>query len=283
MLQADNPPPRNVGVVVSSGEANEMRTSGMVLGVDRTNDLAILRVQGDAARFPPPLPVDSATNLVETQKVYVFGFPLGVQLGKNITVSESAVSALRRNAAGKLQQVQVNGGMHPGNSGGPVTDARGVVVGVSVSGLIGTQINFAIPGDLVKQALDGGFAQIEVGVPYRTNNQTLLPLRLTCLDPLGRVRDVKVDVWPGMPGRPLSPVGQAPQPQAGDGAHQAFAAAGQNGLYAVDVPLPPLEPGKVYWIQPTLVNAAGVAVWDGCNRILLGCSSGQCPVGFPLG
>jgi S1-C subfamily serine protease len=39
--------------------------------------------------------------------------------------------------------------MHPGNSGGPVTDAAGRVIGVARAGIVGTQINMAIPGDLV--------------------------------------------------------------------------------------------------------------------------------------
>jgi S1-C subfamily serine protease len=143
-------PPRSVEVVVHSGEAGEAKLAGTVLGVDRDNDLAVLRVEGDPARLPPPLPVASAAGLMETQNVYVFGFPFGAQLGKNITVSKSAISALRRGGDGVLKQVQVNGGMHPGNSGGPVTDTRGVVVGVSVAGIEGTQINFAVPGDFIR-------------------------------------------------------------------------------------------------------------------------------------
>jgi S1-C subfamily serine protease len=146
-------PPRNVEVVVHSGEAGEAKLPGTVLGVDRENDLAVLRVEGDPARLPPPLPVGSAAGLMETQNVYVFGFPFGAQLGKNITVSKSAISALRR-SGDVLKQVQVNGGMHPGNSGGPVTDTRGVVVGVSVAGIEGTQINFAVPGEFIRPLVE---------------------------------------------------------------------------------------------------------------------------------
>ena len=40
--------------------------------------------------------------------------------------------------------------MHPGNSGGPVTDGKGQVVGVAVSGIRGTQLHFAIPGEAVQ-------------------------------------------------------------------------------------------------------------------------------------
>src|SRR5262249_22724265 len=110
MLRADGPPPRNVSVVVNSGEPGEVKMAGTVLGVDRTNDLAVLRVDAGAARLPAPLEVASAAKLIETQKVYIFGFPLGAELGKNITVSESSVSSLRRDETGAISQVQVNGG-----------------------------------------------------------------------------------------------------------------------------------------------------------------------------
>jgi S1-C subfamily serine protease len=264
MLRSDATPPSRVDVVVHSGEANELRMVGIVLGVDRTNDLAVLRVN-NAAPLPPPLAVDSANRLIETQKVYIFGFPLGAQLGKNITVSESSVSSLRRDGAGGLSQIQVNGGMHPGNSGGPVTDANGVVVGVSVAIIRGTQINFAIPGDFVKQLFDGQFATSEIGTPYLVNNTATLPVKVTCLDPLGRVQNMKVTLWTGNPGKARPAAWQNwqnPPAQAGDGQHQEFLLAGRNGTYTADIPLPPLPPGQVYWVQPKMVNAAGANRWD---------------------
>src|SRR5207253_2330346 len=99
------------------------------------NDLAALRVDGEKSRWPAPLAVEfDMSNLTELQKVYIFGFPLGAGLGKEISASESSISSFRRDADGSLFQIQVNGGMHPGNSGGPVVDSRGVVVGVAVAG-----------------------------------------------------------------------------------------------------------------------------------------------------
>src|SRR5947208_1604732 len=77
-------------------------------------------------------------ELKETQTVYVFGFPFGESLGKNITVSTTSVSSLRKNEFDRVSKIQVNGGMNPGNSGGPVIDATGRVVGVAVSGILGT-------------------------------------------------------------------------------------------------------------------------------------------------
>jgi len=261
MLRADSSLPQNVEVVAHSGEPDETKMTAAVLGVDRTNDLAVLSVTGDATRLPPPLPVISAAGLFETQKVYIFGFPKGAALGKELTVSESSVSALRRDDAGMLNRVQVNGGMHPGNSGGPVTDARGVVIGVSVSGYLGTQLNFAIPGDSVMQVLDGRIAGHDAGLAFQADNQVKLPVRIECLDPLRQVREVKVEVWAGAPGVPRLWTGQEPQPLPGDGARSVVAATFRDGAYAADIPVPPLNGNGVCWVQPLLVNAAGAKRW----------------------
>jgi S1-C subfamily serine protease len=253
--------PRQIEVVLNSGEADETRMEASIIGVDRNADLAVLRVRGDANRLPPPLPIDTTERLVETQKVYVFGFPFGAQLGKNITVSESSVASLRRDRFGAINQLQVNGGMNPGNSGGPVTDSRGVVVGVSVAIIRGTQINFAIPGDLVLRVLAGRVAETLLGEPYLDNGQRMLPLRLTCVDPERRIREVKVEVWTGPPGEPRSGSDRPPAPLPGDSPRLTVPVAYNNGVGTAVVALPPLGPGKVCWLQPVLVSVAGMSQW----------------------
>jgi S1-C subfamily serine protease len=261
MLHADGRRPSAVEVFANSGEADEVRLAAQVLGVDRGTDLAVLRIVGDAAKAPPPLAVGTATSLFETQKVYIFGFPLGVELGKSITVNPSSVSSRRRGEDGQLSQIQVHGGMNPGNSGGPVTDTRGVLVGVSVAGIRGTQINFAIPADFVTAILNGRVEESAVGEPYLENSRPMLPVRLTCLDPLNRIRDVRVEVWTGKPGKPRSPATAAPRPEDGDGPRKAMAVRYANGEGLAEVPVPPLAAGQVYWVQPVLAGGAGPARW----------------------
>jgi predicted Zn finger-like uncharacterized protein len=259
MLSAKSQPPKQVEVVANSGEPNEVKMTGQVVGVDRSNDLAVVRV--NMSNQPTPLFLDDNRQLTETQKVYIFGFPYGAQLGKNITVSESSVSSLRKNASGALEQIQVNGGMHPGNSGGPVVNALGRLVGVSVAGIRGTQINFAVPADYVRMIMDGRLSDSVMGEAYVQNGQAKLPMKFACLDPLNRVRQMRVEVWTGSPGaeRPYSL--QQPQPLAGDGARQTHPVSYQNGAASFDIPLPQLGAGQVCWVQPVITNSAGAVQW----------------------
>lgn len=98
--------------------------------------------------LPEGLSVPKNPKVVETQKLFIFGFPLGESLGKEISITDTTVSSLRK-TDGKLSQIQVKGGMTNGNSGGPVVDGKGNVVGVAVAGIRSTDINFCIPGESV--------------------------------------------------------------------------------------------------------------------------------------
>ena len=266
MLSKSVGTPRSIEVILNSGEPKERRLIGTVMGVDRERDLALLKVSSDGQALPPPLPVDPGNNLTELQKVYVFGFPFGENLGKNITISESAVSALRLDK-GELTQVQVNGGMNPGNSGGPVVDSRGVVIGVSVSIIKGTQLNFAVPSGMVHHLIQGRFVETRLNDPISVGGEVQLPVEAECLDPLRRVREVKFETWMGNPGNPRPGTSKPPMTMAGDGVRLAKTAIYQNGKATAELSLPPREPNKVLWVQPSLVSAAGTTIWGTAESI----------------
>jgi tetratricopeptide (TPR) repeat protein/S1-C subfamily serine protease len=262
MLNPGSPMPAQVRVVVHSGEDEEFTLVAQVLAVDRARDLGVLRVKSGARRLPAPLPVDTSRTLELTQKVYIFGFPFGKNLGKEITVSKSSVSAIRKNG-GSVTEVQVNGGMSPGNSGGPVVDSRGVVVGVAKAGINGTQINLAVPGEKVQELLRGRVAQIQLGEAFKEKDQAKLPIRLSCLDPLERVRSIKLEVWAGKATPARLPSLTEPKPLPGDGTRQSLPVTYKDGGAQIDVPIPSLEAGQVLWIRPVLTNTKGTSHWDG--------------------
>jgi predicted Zn finger-like uncharacterized protein len=264
MMRADSKLPANVDVVINSGEPNEVTLRGNVLGVDRFTDLAVVRVNGPA---PSPLTINSASSLTDLQKVYYFGFPFGRKLGTNVTSSEAAVSSLRKDPSGAIAQVQLTGNMQPGNSGGPVVDAAGRVVGVARAIISGTGINFAIPADAIKEILDGRFADTTYGDPYLHNSETRLPITLKAIDPLARVKSMRVDIWVGNAG-PTRPASYfTPPPRPGDGEKESITVQYQNGVATAEVSLPKLPPGQVYWVQPVLVNGAGMTEYHTASAL----------------
>jgi predicted Zn finger-like uncharacterized protein len=263
MLQSTSLGPKDIEVVLNSGEKDEIQLSAMVRGVDRDSDLAVLSVIHQQERWPAPLPVDTSVHLTELQKVYIFGFPFGSKLGKNITTNPSTIASMRKTADGKLSQIQVNGGMNPGNSGGPVVDTRGVVIGVAVAGIPGTQINFAIPADHVKNLVRGRVTRVGFGEPFRDGGNIKLPVELDCLDPLERIRDLKLTFWVGNPGPARAGSATAPAPTAGDSPVVEVPLEYHDGkAEPIDVSLPTWAYGKVVWIQPVLTNASQGTYWS---------------------
>lgn len=122
MLDPGSPPPRMIDVFINSGQANEWKTSATVLDVDQKLNLAVLGTGAPQNLIPEPLTVKSAGGLHQLDEIYVFGFPFGTQLGKEICIRPSSVSALRKKDS-VLDRVQLNGGVDPGNAGGPVVDS----------------------------------------------------------------------------------------------------------------------------------------------------------------
>jgi S1-C subfamily serine protease len=137
-----------VTLVLNPGLKGEKAFRARVVRADKDLDLALLRADG--ARNLPALALGSDKDLSELEEVIAFGFPFGTALAPDrkeypaVSVNVGRVTSLRRQD-GKLHQVQLDAVLNPGNSGGPVLDNSGKVVGVVKSGVRGAGVNFAIP------------------------------------------------------------------------------------------------------------------------------------------
>ena len=106
------------------------------IAIDKENDLALLKI---SSLNNPPLTI-SKTQIVTGQKIYVLGSPKGLPA----TISDGIISGLRQFENNRLMQITAP--ISAGSSGGPVIDANGELIGVSVGQLSEAQnINFAIP------------------------------------------------------------------------------------------------------------------------------------------
>ena len=257
MLDGDSRPPVNIEVVINSGESDSRTVPAKVLGVDNRADLAALKVEGE--NLPAPLSLSKA-ELYETQPMYVFGFPFGKRLGANITVTKSSVSALRK-AGGVLKEIQLQDGLHSGNSGGPVVDVEGRLAGVAVSAITGTTIGFAIPTEHVAGFLAGRLNDYGTDIAVREGDKIKILYRLNFIDPLGRVKDVRIEHYQGPPGK-QNPIGTTRPPQRPGETPPAavkipYAADGVGAL-AGELEVEPLkDPKSVYWFRPVYVDGEG--------------------------
>ena len=123
---------------------------GTLVGTDPKTDLAVLKVSG--SNIPRGLPWGNSTNARPGDSVFAVGSPFG--LGN--TVTAGIVSARGRNInSGQYDDfIQVDAPINQGNSGGPLFDQSGSVIGVNsaiyspTGGNVG--IGFSIPSDMAK-------------------------------------------------------------------------------------------------------------------------------------
>jgi len=119
-----------------------------LIGQDPNADLAILQESGVTT---PGLDFrDPSRALRAGEKVVVLGYPLRQQLG-SLIVTEGIVSSLE-GGPGETNLFQMQAPVQPGNSGGPVFDSHGQVVGITVASLNRAQlVNFAVKADVARQ------------------------------------------------------------------------------------------------------------------------------------
>ena len=176
-----------------------------VAGRDRLSDLAVLKLEGSAAAAAE---LGDSSSLEVGQLVVALGNPLGFSgsvtagvvsaLGRSITAQDRGHARLVENV------IQTDAALHPGNSGGPLADAAGMVVGVNtavVGTMIGQGLGLAVPIDEATKSIiaelirSGRVRRAYLGV---AGGSRPLPPRI--VDRLARDRGLEVvEVVPGSP------------------------------------------------------------------------------------
>ncbi len=121
--------------------SNGLEVEGRVLSVNEHRDVALIKAP---IRIPWALPIRK-TLAKRLEKVFVVGSPIDAALQS--TVTTGIISAIRERESG-LIFIQSDVAISPGNSGGPMLDEYGNVIGISVSGVVADRaqnLNFFIP------------------------------------------------------------------------------------------------------------------------------------------
>jgi serine protease Do len=193
-------PPLNADGSLATALSPKMEiVPARIVGITTELDLAVLKVDG---RKLPALTLATYSNVRQGETVFAFGSPNGLRH----TLTHGLISSVARQTSpdSPLIYIQTDAPINQGNSGGPLVNIRGEVVGVNtfiMSQSGGSDgLGFAIPSATVRTAFRqlrelGQLRRQEVGMSLQTITPELA-------EGLGLARDHGVivsDVWPGGP------------------------------------------------------------------------------------
>jgi S1-C subfamily serine protease len=149
---------KNVTVVFNKGGSEGQRVTGELVGVDVGSDVAVIKV--DPAKIDlKPLPLGDSDKVVVGEPVVAIGNPLGY----DFSITSGIVSATGRSMQAANGQtipngIQTDAAINQGNSGGPLINDQGKVIGINErivsqsGGNVG--LGFAVPINTAIRSLD---------------------------------------------------------------------------------------------------------------------------------
>lgn len=129
---------------------NKKKYVADVLMVDPDLDIAILKAQDFVEEMPELHLGDDTNEISNMARVSVLGFPFGMPF----TVTEGIISSVDQILENK-KYIQTDAAVNPGNSGGPLVDAMGNIIGLTTSKFTNADnIGFALPIQHVRELLE---------------------------------------------------------------------------------------------------------------------------------
>ena len=188
---------RQCEIYLSTG----FRMDAKLVGRDEETDLAVLKVEGEKL---PAAAIGSSDLMVVGDQVYAIGNPLGLELRG--TLSDGLVSAINRdvNVDGTtMTLIQTNAALNSGNSGGPLINAWGQVIGINTIKMVSEYeddtvegLGFAVPSSTVAHVVNSIIATGQVQ-PEPVLGITVIG-KVTCSD--GTTGVLVNSVTPGLGG-----------------------------------------------------------------------------------
>ena len=215
-----------VVVILESGD----RLRGDVLGSDAANDLAVIAVDADEVADIAPLVFADSDQVRPGQLAIALGSPFGLQgsitLGVVSGTGRSLPSVTQRPI---LNMIQTDAAIFPGNSGGPLLNSGGLVIGINtaVASRGNESLGFAVPSNTAVQIIERLTAGTQVSRPWL--GVSLLTLDSETAEDLGLPRSTGVLITDVVSGSPAENAGLV----AGR-TQQGLASADADVIFGVD-------------------------------------------------
>ncbi|MDP9039472.1 MAG: trypsin-like peptidase domain-containing protein [Acidobacteriota bacterium] len=181
--------------------ADKHKYKAALVTADKAHDLALLKI--DAPNLVPATLAETSSGLTVGQRVYAIGNPFGLS-GTMTRGIISAIRSIRGPQGNPIEDaIQTDASVNPGNSGGPLLNSHGEVIGITT--MIASNgadqssgIGFAIPINTAKSVLDDFAKYGHIRTP--TLDIVMLPIGPDLAEQMGLPADYGVLVQRVLPG-----------------------------------------------------------------------------------
>ena len=159
--------------------SNDVTTTAQVVNYDENQDVAMIKITDENVEIPETVELGDSDALQPGEEVIAIGTPLSTELSS--TVTKGIISATSRSVAVEsgvtMNLIQTDAAINAGNSGGPLVNTKGEVVGINSSKISGEAvegIGFSIPINDIKDKIESLSKPIlNLGISVRTIDEAL--------------------------------------------------------------------------------------------------------------
>ena len=159
--------------------SNDVTTTAQVINYDENQDVAMIKITDESVEIPATVELGDSDALQPGEEVIAIGTPLSTELSS--TVTKGIISATSRSVAVEsgvtMNLIQTDAAINAGNSGGPLVNTKGEVVGINSSKISGEAvegIGFSIPINDIKDKIESLSKPIlNLGISVRTIDESL--------------------------------------------------------------------------------------------------------------
>lgn len=169
-------------IEISVKDNNTIATySAKLLCGDKANDLALLIIEDDKFKGFEPIPYAISSNIRDVgTSVFTMGYPMANFMGEEVKITDGIISS-KTGYEGDIVTYQISAPIQPGNSGGPLFDKHGNLVGITNAGIMeANNVGYAIKTSYLCNLIDS--APILIKIPTKNTIAELsLPEQIKCL------------------------------------------------------------------------------------------------------
>ena len=159
--------------------SNDVTTTAQIVNYDENQDVAMIKITDESVKIPATVELGDSDALQPGEEVIAIGTPLSTELSS--TVTKGIISATSRSVAVEsgvtMNLIQTDAAINAGNSGGPLVNTKGEVVGINSSKISGEAvegIGFSIPINDIKDKIESLSKPIlNLGISVRTIDEAL--------------------------------------------------------------------------------------------------------------